>query len=183
MTLLASAKQLQRRLLRPAWVKRRFGVELEMHVPQCSPERAAKQLASLSGLHVAKRVGGQKVRVYRPDGGIAYYTDREQKVCLRYWVVQLDTSLDDIDSMASVELSSPARAFEEQEDDIDTLSSVLQDMDTRITKSCGLHVHLDMTRLPRHALLNFVRLWVRLEPLLCAAVPPSRRDNGYIASR
>ena len=172
-----------RGLLGSAWAQHRVGLELELHMPVSNVERAARRLAKRSGLYLAKRCDGDRRKVYRPDGGISHYKDWENKVCTAYWVVQRDSSLDDIDDMESLELSSRAKAFQDLEGDIDAVSDALCDLDARITKSCGLHVHMDMTQLSKakmkHVLVNFARLWVRLEPLLLAVVPPSRRDNQY----
>eukprot|EP00439_Symbiodinium_sp_Y106_P052953 s630_g7.t1 len=153
-------------------------------LPVSNGRLAAKRLAKRSGLYLAKRCSGDRRQVHRPDGGISHYIDREDKVCTRYWVVQRDSSLDNIKDMESMELSSRAKALQDLEGDIDAVSDALCDLDARITKSCGLHVHMDMTQLSKAkmkhvTLVNFARLWVRLEPLLLAAVPPSRRDNEY----
>lgn len=94
-----------------AWAQHRVGLELELHMPLSNVEDAAKMLAKRSGLYLAKRCDGDRRKVYRPDGGISHYKDWEDRVCTSYWVVQRDSSLDDIKNMASLELSSRAKAF------------------------------------------------------------------------
>ena len=75
-----------------------------------------------------------------------------------------------------VVLSVPANAYGMH---IKNVCKILNSWRVRVNKSCGLHAHFDMRKLPYNTALRYARNIGRQVHLLFQIVPQSRRDNEY----
>ncbi|CAE8679366.1 unnamed protein product [Polarella glacialis] len=164
------------------WASRRFGIELECYIPNKSrPLDVAQDLAQLAGVHVVTRNPGNESRrtSFSPEGHRYWFSDPKLRSCMTSWVVQEDSSLSDFDVGLPVEISSPELPYHQAADRVRGMSNALQSIDARITRTFGYHVHLDARRTTSDEIQQFAVLFQKQQPLLFAAVPPSRRDNKY----
>jgi len=170
---------------RGLWAKHRFGIELECYLPTvASLPQAAKHLASDAQRYVVTDdpSGRSRCTSFSPAGVRAWFTDPDRHTCLTNWVLQQDASLHDRKVGLPVEVSSPVLQWSSGKDSLRNMSRALKALDARITQTCGFHVHLDTQFLSAEVLRQFVLCWIKLEPLLLAAVPPSRRGGEFCLS-
>lgn len=164
------------------WASQLFGIELECYIPNGgSPLLVAKDLAQHAGVHVVTEDPDRASRrtSFGPEGRRSWFSDPRQLSCMTSWVVQKDGSLSDHDVGLPVEISSPALPYHKAADRVRDMGTALQSIDARITRTCGSHVHLDTRCTASNEIQHFAVLFHRLQPLLFAAVPPSRKDNRY----
>ena len=65
---------------------------------------------------------------------------------------------------------------------IDSVCSRLARVDAYVNKTCGFHVHIDVSDLTREQKDNLYKWWQVYEPLFYAMTAPSRRKNTYCRS-
>ncbi len=147
---------------------RRFGVEIEMY-----PEDGNGNLVFPSFVANALREAG--IDAY--DAG---YTHVDSDTT---WKVVTDGSCGRHDGFYSgIEVVSPRLSGEQGIADLKKVCEVLHTLGMKITKECGLHVHVDGSGLSKRALAVIVMTYARYEKFFDAIQPPSRRSNGMCKS-
>lgn len=101
-------------------------------------------------------------------------------VCVT-WKVVSDSSIQGVNSF---ELVSPILVGQDGLRQIDTVCTVLTQLNAKINKSCGLHVHHGAQDLTLGAWKNLVKYYIKFEPVIDSLMPLSRRasTNLYCAS-
>lgn len=88
------------------------------------------------------------------------------------------------DSSCGEEIVSPILSGDEGLEQIEKVCTVLNLLDCKVNKNCGLHVHLDARDLAPEQVIKVVAGYARYEGLFDALQPESRRldNNGYCRS-
>lgn len=136
---------------------RNFGVEIEAY--NCTRERLARELRS-AGISV-------QVEGYN-------HTDHAD-----HWKLVTDSSLHGNNTF---ELVSPILHGEEFLDDLEKVCWVLELCDVKVNDTCGLHIHMDAHDFTMDTWRNLAVTYKRLEPVIDAFMPGSRRNNRYCKS-
>lgn len=133
---------------------RNFGVEIEAY--NCTRERLARELRS-AGISV-------QVEGYN-------HTDHSD-----HWKLVTDSSLHGNNTF---ELVSPILHGEAGIDELEKVCWVLDLCDVKVNDSCGLHIHMDAHDFTMDTWCNLAVTYKRLEPVIDAFMPSSRRNNRY----
>ncbi|MBO7045657.1 MAG: amidoligase family protein [Prevotella sp.] len=133
---------------------RNFGVEIEAY--NCTRERLARELRS-AGISV-------QVEGYN-------HTDHSD-----HWKLVTDSSLHGNNTF---ELVSPILHGEAGIDELEKVCWVLDLCDVKVNDSCGLHIHMDAHDFTMDTWRNLAITYKRLEPVIDAFMPGSRRNNRY----
>lgn len=133
---------------------RNFGVEIEAY--NCTRERLAHELRS-AGISV-------QVEGYN-------HTDHSD-----HWKLVTDSSLHGNNTF---ELVSPILHGEAGIDELEKVCWVLELCDVKVNDSCGLHIHMDAHDFTMDTWRNLAVTYKRLEPVIDAFMPGSRRNNRY----
>lgn len=133
---------------------RNFGVEIEAY--NCTRERLASELRS-AGISV-------QVEGYN-------HTDHSD-----HWKLVTDSSLHGNNTF---ELVSPILHGEAGIDELEKVCWVLELCDVKVNDSCGLHIHMDVHDFTMDTWRNLAVTYKRLEPVIDAFMPGSRRNNRY----
>lgn len=136
---------------------RNFGVEIEAY--NCTRERLARELRS-AGISV-------QVEGYN-------HTDHSD-----HWKLVTDSSLHGNNTF---ELVSPILHGEAGIDELEKVCWVLELCDVKVNDSCGLHIHMDAHDFTMDTWRNLAITYKRLEPVIDAFMPGSRRNNRYCKS-
>jgi hypothetical protein len=149
------------------WAGRKFGVEMEMNgrttenvaLTETMIKTAVRSGVAAAGLP-ASRVRGSSAGYFHSDG--------------RTWDVKTDAS-------CGWEVASPAMVLDADAEcgELRAVTQFLTEMHPRIDRSCGLHVHVEVTDFTWQDLRNLLVLWGRYEPFAFELCPPSRRVNHY----
>lgn len=133
---------------------RRFGVEFEAYnVP-------------MQTLNNALNRAGVNCRV---EG----YNHRDSETS---WKIVSDGSLSGNNTF---ELVSPILKGEEGIQELEKVCRVLNECGAKVNKSCGTHVHMDAQGMPLQTWKNIYKNYARLEDVIDAFMPASRRNNTY----
>ena len=127
---------------------RRFGVEIEM--TNISTDRAARAIR---------------------EAGIPCEAEGYNHTTRNHWKVVTDAS-------CGTEVVSPVLEGEDGLAQVTKVARALENADAKITKSCGLHVHIDARRLPIETIRATILKYKRFEGEIDAFLPPSRRANN-----
>ena len=133
---------------------RNFGVEIEAY--NCTRERLAREL----------RAAGINVQVEGYN-----HTDHAD-----HWKLVTDSSLHGNNTF---ELVSPILHGEAGIDELEKVCWVLDLCDVKVNDSCGLHIHMDAHDFTMDTWRNLAITYKRLEPVIDAFMPGSRRNNRY----
>lgn len=133
---------------------RNFGVEIEAY--NCTRERLAREL----------RAAGISVQVEGYN-----HTDHSD-----HWKLVTDSSLHGNNTF---ELVSPILHGEAGIDELEKVCWVLDLCDVKVNDSCGLHIHMDAHDFTMDTWRNLAITYKRLEPVIDAFMPGSRRNNRY----
>lgn len=133
---------------------RNFGVEIEAY--NCTRERLAREL----------RTAGISVQVEGYN-----HTDHAD-----HWKLVTDSSLHGNNTF---ELVSPILHGEAGIDELEKVCWVLDLCDVKVNDSCGLHIHMDAHDFTMDTWRNLAVTYKRLEPVIDAFMPGSRRANRY----
>lgn len=136
---------------------RNFGVEIEAY--NCTRERLAREL----------RAAGISVQVEGYN-----HTDHAD-----HWKLVTDSSLHGNNTF---ELVSPILHGEAGIDELEKVCWVLELCDVKVNDSCGLHIHMDAHDFTMDTWRNLAISYKRLEPVIDAFMPGSRRNNRYCKS-
>jgi hypothetical protein len=143
------------------WIGRKFGVEMEMRAQRTNgagldSSEISRALGAVCQMPLANRAVGY----YHSDG--------------RTWDVKRDSS-------CGWEVATPALTMnaEGECDELRRACLALTRLTPRIDRTCGLHVHVELTDFDWQDLQRLISLWARYEPFFFQLTPPSRWDNGY----
>lgn len=133
---------------------RNFGIEIEAY--NCSKQKLAQELTA-AGIKV-------KVEDYN-------HIDSQER-----WKITSDGSLT---GNQSFELVSPILHGEEGLKDLEKVCWVLELCDVKVNNSCGLHIHMDAAGFTLQTWKNLALSYKRLENVIDAFMPSSRRNNRF----
>lgn len=133
---------------------RNFGVEIEAY--NCTRERLAREL----------RAAGISIQVEGYN-----HTDHAD-----HWKLVTDSSLHGNNTF---ELVSPILHGEAGIDELEKVCWVLELCDVKVNDTCGLHIHMDAHDFTMDTWRNLAVTYKRLEPVIDAFMPGSRRNNRY----
>lgn len=133
---------------------RNFGIEIEAY--NCSKQKLAQELTA-AGIKV-------KVEDYN-------HIDSEER-----WKITSDGSLT---GTQSFELVSPILHGEEGLKDLEKVCWVLELCEVKVNNSCGLHIHMDAAGFTLQTWKNLALSYKRLENVIDAFMPSSRRHNRF----
>lgn len=98
------------------------------------------------------------------------------------WIVKGDPSLRDMNNRPynprSVEIVSPPLSGTNGRDKLKAVCDLLEGWNARVNKTCGLHVHHDITDMDWRGMKKILAVTKKYEEVLFAGLPPSR-SNGY----
>lgn len=132
---------------------RRFGIEIEAY--NCEKRTLARELQE-AGINVA-------VEGYNHD-------------TRNHWKLVTDSSLNGNNTF---ELVSPILEGEAGLRELQKVCWVLDYCDVKVNDSCGLHIHMDAADFTIETWRNLAITYRRLEPVIDAFMPSSRRNNNY----
>lgn len=133
---------------------RRFGVEFEAYnVP-------------METLNSALNRTGVNCRI---EG----YNHRDSEIS---WKIVTDGSLNGNNTF---ELVSPILQGEAGIQELEKVCRVLNECRAKVNQSCGTHVHMDAQGMPLQTWKNIYKNYIRLENVIDAFMPESRRNNCY----
>ncbi len=81
-----------------------------------------------------------------------------------------------------LELVSPILYEDEGLDELAKVYETLSDLGADVDRSCGTHVHFDISDFTVQDCKNFLNLYYNYQGVINYLVPPSRRDNYYCKS-
>lgn len=135
---------------------RRFGIEIEAY--NCDKHRLASELRE-AGINVA-------VEGYNHDTS-------------NHWKIVTDSSLTGNNTF---ELVSPILEGDAGLHELQKVCWVLEYCDVKVNDSCGLHIHMDAAEFTIETWQNLAITYRRLEAVIDAFMPISRRHNRYCKS-
>ncbi|MBD9179354.1 MAG: amidoligase enzyme [Odoribacter splanchnicus] len=95
------------------------------------------------------------------------------------WKIVSDASLHGNNTF---ELVSPILKGESGIQELEKVCRILNECGAKVNKSCGTHVHMDARNMPLKTWKNIYKNYARLENVIDAFMPLSRRDNFYCNS-
>lgn len=131
---------------------RRFGVEIEAH--GVAKNRVAQQL----------RAAGIEVEIEGYN-----HTTRST------WKLVTDGSLNGENTF---ELVSPILQGQAGLEELEKVCTVLESLNVKINKSCGLHIHFDATQIGLDQTKNLLFNYAKMEEAIDSFMPQSRRGSG-----
>lgn len=142
------------------WTSRKVGVEMEVTARDTSgdPFEALAFRDALRALHLP---------TYRGNPGY-FHSDGTT------WDVKTDSS-------CGYEIASPALTLDPDghHAELREVTTQLAAFGARVSRNCGLHIHVDCSDFDDAALRRLVTLWARYEPTWYSCVPQARRINSY----
>lgn len=100
------------------------------------------------------------------------------------WKVTTDASVSSIGTgrLSGLELVSPILYEDEGLEELEKVYEVLSDLGASVNRSCGTHVHFDVSDYTLSDMVNFLNLYYKNQTLINYLVPLSRRDNQFCRS-
>lgn len=138
-----------------------FGVELECLMPQGMARETISAEINLAGVQCQVELYNHSVR--------------------RFWKVVTDGSLGDY--IRGIELVSPILTGEDGFEQVRKVCETLDRLGCKVTKRCGLHVHVGARNEPVVFFKNLVKLYAKAEPMIDAFLAPSRRLSNNVFCR
>lgn len=150
------------------WHGRRFGVEMETMGIRADGRR-------LTGTDLNRALNRAGL-AYPVVGEGDYYSSPRGRSGTA-WEVKYDAS-------AAYEVVSPALSLDEDGHcpELEIACDALMQEQPKITRQCGLHVHVDVSDFSWQEVQKLLALWTRYEPFFYSMVPQSRKDNHYCQS-
>lgn len=137
---------------------RNFGIELEFVSPRLTIHRMAE---------IIEDETGQSIKV------CGYY-DKTNK-----WRLKSDSSISGINGM---EFVTPILKSQEDLDKVKTIAQVIEKHGGKINRSCGFHVHIDVTDSGEKPLRRLMKYLLKYENGIKNLISESRRHNSYCTS-
>lgn len=111
---------------------------------------------------------------------VADFSGYTHKV-IAQWKVTTDSSVTGRDTglYRGLELVSPILYGDEGLDELAKVYEVLNSCGAKVDKSCGTHVHFDISDFTVQNCKNFLNLYYNYQGVINYLVPPSRRRNEY----
>lgn len=137
------------------------------------------------GVEIEMLLPGQGSFINRVAEGIARDITEAEVPCSfegynhhrrNHWKIVTDGSLSPPSGYVGLEVVSPPlndAGFVQ----IDRVCGVLQRLNARVNRSCGLHVHIGARHLTMDAMRRLAFLYIENEDIIDALMPPSRRKN------
>jgi hypothetical protein len=149
------------------WEGRRFGIEMETRSRRANG-------TDLTGSEINRALNAADLEHRVVGEGRNYYSD--SSVSGRAWEVKYD-------STCGLETVSPALSLDADGecDELRKGCDALMALQPKIDRTCGLHVHVDVSDFNWKELQKLLALWARYEPFFFSMVPQSRRGNTYCA--
>jgi len=155
----ASAASSASRRSRRTTGDRRFGVELEFAFPRTGDWNSVD-------------AGVQRLLEEMRSRGLAVNVESYGHSTPRNWKIVTDASVAN-----GRELVSPILQGEDGYEQVRKVGEALAAAGAVVNRSCGLHIHHDVRRLPIGMLQSLVRNWSSSQDALDAFVAPSRRNG------
>jgi len=135
---------------------RKFGIEIEMTLPH----RASTLATRLNSVNIAAQVEGYNHRLRS------------------HWKITTDATVRSDSGHHAMELVSPPLKGRDGLRQLETVCAVLAEMNAKVNRSCGLHVHHDARDLDFEAWKLVTKCYVKYEDVIDQLMAPSRRGNG-----
>jgi len=135
---------------------RKFGIEIELTLPHRSAT-------------LASRLGAVGIDCY-----VEGYNHRTRD----YWKITSDATVHGGDGYSPMELVSPPLQGRDGLAQLETVCAVLAELDAKVNRSCGLHIHHDANDLDIEAWKLVAKCYVKHENTIDQLMAPSRRGNG-----
>lgn len=150
------------------WQGRRFGVEMETMGTRANG-------SNLTGRDLNRALNGASLN--HPVMGEGDYYNSPRGRSGTAWEVKYDAS-------AAYEVVSPALSLDADghNDELKRACDALMQEQPKITRQCGLHVHVDVSDFSWQEVQKLLALWTRYEPFFFSMVPESRKNNHYCQS-
>ncbi len=113
------------------------------------------------------------------EAGIPCHYEGYNHITRNHWKVVGDSS---IQGYNSFELVSPPLQGENGFEQIRKVCAVLDDLNAKVNRSCGLHVHLNARDLSLKAIKNICKIYYSEEKGIDAWMAPSRRRGQWCQS-
>jgi len=113
------------------------------------------------------------------NAGISCQNDAYHHRTTSYWKIVTDNSVSD-----GFEVVSPILSGEDGFRQIRDVCKVLNELEAKVDRRCGFHVHVDASSLRPMDVANLVTRYAKYERAIDQFMPPSRRGstNGYCRS-
>jgi hypothetical protein len=153
-----AAQQVAAVIFTPSTFARRFGVEIE-----------------------ATNVNKNVLLIALRDAGIKAENDGYSHNTTPHWKIVSDSSISGTDTF---ELVSPILEGTNGINEVDIVCQVLEQLDAKVNKSCGLHIHFDAANFDLATWKRIFKNYAKLEKTIDAFMPESRRAsyNRYCRS-
>jgi len=132
-----------------------FGVELECYLPTTHNHSSGARAVT--------------------DGGVECHAELYGHDTRSHWKVVTDGSLQNYTRGA--EFVSPKLQGNEGLQQVTSVCNTLRSLRTRVSKRCGVHVHIDARQQDASFFINLLKLYTNNSQLIDQLVPPSRRGN------
>jgi hypothetical protein len=144
------------------WTGRTFGIEMEMMKNDTRGN-------SISGLDLNRALTSACSEPVHGTGG-HYMSQRDGQA----WEVKYDTT-------AGWEVTTPPLELDDNGHcaELRAGCDAVSSLRPKITRSCGLHVHVDCADFTWKEVQKLLALWSRYEPFFCSLIPASRHDEFY----
>jgi hypothetical protein len=140
---------------------RTFGVELEFILPH----RVATLATRLNAVN------------------ITCYSEHYNHYTRDYWKIVSDATVHSETGYTPMELVSPPLRGLDGLRQLETVCMVLNELNAKVNRSCGLHVHHDARNLELQEWKSIVKSYIKYEDTIDLLMAPSRRGNGNQWSR
>lgn len=135
---------------------RKFGIEIELTLPHRSSTLASR----LNAVGLNAEVEGYNHRLRS------------------HWKITSDATIRSGSGHTSMELVSPPLKGRDGLHQLETACAVLAELDAKVNRSCGLHVHHDARDLDAEAWKLVAKCYVKYEDVIDQLMAPSRRGSG-----
>lgn len=98
------------------------------------------------------------------------------------WKVTTDASVTGVGTgvfLSGLELVSPILYGDEGLEELELVYEVLTRIGAQVDKTCGTHVHFDISTFSTENVKSFINLFYKYQSVTKWLVPKSRRDNSY----
>ncbi|AYQ31402.1 amidoligase family protein [Runella sp. SP2] len=122
----------------------------------------------------------QRVENALRSAGIYAETERYNHSTRRHWKLVTDGSLTGVNTF---ELVSPILEGMSGLNELEKVCEVLETLNVKINKTCGLHIHFDATQMGLQQTKNLLLNYAKLEEAIDSFMPHSRRGNNNSYTR
>lgn len=152
------------------WEGRRFGVEMETDSLRANG-------TDLTGSEINRALTAANLEHRVVGNGSNYYSN--SSVSGQAWEVKYDSSCGS--RGWGLETVSPALSLDADGEceELRKGCDALMALQPKITRRCGLHVHVDVSDFTWKEVQKLMAMWARYEPFFFSMVPQSRRGNTF----